>query len=1149
MRRALLIGICLFSIFSHVEAYVEDQVQLKLILFQIEENHGVEFNYDDILIRSKTLAIENQFKITDVDEFLKRVLPPIGLSHLKINKKTYVIIPYSNDRQEIIKSAQKYMTNVGLSTENLTHINTISPIKITVSGRVTDDTEEGIPGVNIVIEGTQNGVITDVDGNYIIDVEENTVLIFSFVGYRTVRIPVNNQSVINVQLEENTTALDEIVVIGYGSVKKSDLTGAISSIKGDEISSTPITSFDQGLQGRAAGVQVVQVSGRPGGETSIRIRGTSSISAGNEPLYVIDGMYVISNASETSSGGNRGPKLNPLSSINPNDISSIEILKDASALSIYGSRGSNGVILITTKNGNKGTPTVNLDMYYGTQNIQTKLELLNGESFARFINEVNQDKGFPLDPDYLIPENYGEGTDWQDAIFQNAPIQSYQLSFSGGNNNALYNVSAGYFNQDGIIIGSDFERANLRTNLKLKINKRVTLGTNIGLSLVKSNGVLTNNGTLLPGVSASALLFPPTQPVFDESVRGGYTFEDNRGRNLANPYADAKEVQDNSKNYRALGTIFLTYNIIEGLQYKLNFGFDAFANRENRFVPNYLKRTESNNGEAVVSTVNGLSWLLEHTFSYNNKFGDRHSIDAVAGFTTQAFSSERLFTFSLDFDDNITGYNSIQLGNKPQTPITGVSEWGIISYLARVNYIFDDKYLFTISGRVDGSSKFGINHKYAFFPSGSFAWRISSEDFFPENAFINFAKFRFSYGVIGNEDIGSYNSLSTVGLVGEGSFGNTETYKGKGPLRLANPDLVWEKANQFDGGVDLDVLESRINLNFDYYLRFTSDLLLDDQVSYTTGFGSSVRNIGSIRNQGVELSLNTVNIEKDFRWTTTANIGYNVNEVTSLAKDGLDIFIPAAIHLPSGWSILRIGEPVGSFFGLVSDGIFQSTEEIQNSPVLAGQKLTGSVQPGDRKYKDINGRDSEGKLTGVPDGVIDEADRSVIGSANPKLTWGLTNKFEYKGFDLNIFIQGAQGHQLANVNLFEIGLLTAETNVLKEYYENRWTEQNPTNKYPRLNPDSNDRATFSDAYLEDASYIRIQNISLGYRFKASLLDRLSMSNARVYVSGNNIKTFTKYSGFSPEGNAFGTSTLFRGIDFGGYPAATSLIFGIQLTFK
>ncbi len=1137
----LLCALSLVSLPGITSSQIEEGIPLKIVLQNIEKEHNVKFNYDESLIEDKHVshwrALEGNLRTQ-----LELVLAPLKLGYKQITRRNYVII--ENESSNVQQSKKVIIQNQAPQKNT---------DQIRVKGVITSKTDNStIPGVNITVKGTILGTVTDLHGNYEIDVDENGVLVFSFVGYKNVTVNVGGRSIIDIVLEEDIQALDEIVVIGYGVVRKSDLTGSLSSVSGEEISKVPVTSFDQALQGRAAGVQVRQVTGKPGGETSVRIRGTSSITAGNEPLYVIDGMMITSNSSATTAGGNRGPALNPLASINPSDIESIEILKDASATAIYGSRGSNGVVLVTTKMGKAGQSNISLDMYYGMQEVSKNLDVLNAEDFVYFVNKVDSDKGFPLDPDYLIPEKFGEGTDWQNALFRQAPIQSYQLNFNGGETKTKYMVSAGYFKQDGILVGSDFERLNFRINLEREVSEKINLGANIGISRIKSNGVLTNAGTLLPGVSMTALLFPPTLPVLDPNQTGGYTYDDytgrdDRHRNLVNPYADAVEVQDNATNMRVIGTVFGTYEIMESLVYKLNFGFDSFSSKENRFVPNFLKRTEANNGEAVVATLNGASWLLENTVSYNKIFGTDHKLDAVVGFTTQAFSSEGLWAATLDFADNKTGYYAIQNGMKPQPSITYSSEWGMISFLGRVNYILKDKYLFTATGRVDGSSKFGENNRYGYFPSGSFAWRISNEEFFPKNETFSNLKARVSYGVIGNSDIGNYGSLSTVAVVGEGTFTNDQSYNGTAPLRYANPSLRWERANQFDGGLDFDMFGGRIIGTLDYYYRLTSDLLLDDQITATSGFTSTIRNIGSVINDGFEFGLNTVNIDKEVNWSSGIVFSVNNNKVGNLTE-GKDVLISGALWLPTGWSILREGQPIGTFYGYQSDGVFQSEAEIQEGPLLISQAASGSAKPGDRRYKDIGSRDVSGNLTDQPDGIIDEADRTVLGQASPKFIWGFNNTVTYKNFDLSVFIHGISGNQVANVNLFEIGFLNGETNVLQDHYDNSWSEENAGGIYPRINPDRNDQGFFSDAYLEDGSFIRLQTLSLGYSFASGVLEKMRMSKFRAYVSGTNLFTYTDYSGYDPEVNAFGQNTLFQGADYGGYPTAKSVVVGIQITF-
>lgn len=1003
-----------------------------------------------------------------------------------------------------------------------------------------------LPGVTIRIKNASEGTTTGIDGSYSLPAAKGATLVFSYTGFESKEVVVGNEPVINLSLESSASVLKDVIIVAYGTVKKSDLTGAVSSISSEDLIRTAPVSLDQALQGRAAGVQVTQVSGRPGGQTSIRIRGSSSINAGNEPLYVIDGMLITSDNGELTAGGTAGAALNGLSAISPGDIERIEILKDASATALYGSRGSNGVVLITTKRGKSGRASINFDTYYGVQNVTKQLDMLNGEEFAHYMNNFSKDSGLPLDARYLIPENIGEGTDWQKAIFRQAALQSYQLSANGGNETTQYAISGGYYKQDGVILNSDFERFNIRSNLDQKINSWLKVGSSISLSKITSKGVLTGaqssgTGTLLPGATTSALLFPPTLPVLDPQEPGGYTFEDDRGRNIGNPVADALETDNISNNSRAIANVYGVLTLARGLSFKASAGVDGFSVKDNRFVPNFLKRTEPNNGDAVVATVSGQSWLTEFTLNYNTKIGDRHVFDALIGNTYQGFHSERLFAFALDFPDNRTGWHNLGSALNPQPASTGESNWGIISYLGRVNYGFDNRILVTLTGRVDGASKFGENNKYGFFPSGSVAWKLHEEDFMKRLGWFYTLKTRVSYGVIGNQDIFPYASLATVGTIAQGVFNNNEAYLGQEPLRYPNPDLKWERTSQFDFGIDAEFAKGRVGATFDLYQKQTTDLLLFTPLPTTTGFSGALFNIGSLRNRGLELALNTRNIEGAFSWQTDFNISMNRNEITDLAQDK-DIPVPGVLTVPAGWSILREGEAIGTFYGLLSDGIFQTNEEAANSPHLKAQ----NPKAGDRKYKDINGRDAQGKLTGVPDGVVDEADRTIIGDANPDFIWGITNKFSWKGLDLSVFIQGSQGNQIVNAYLFEIGSLNAETNVLKEFYDNRWTPENPNNEYPKVNPA--ERNIFSDAQVEDGSFVRIKNITLGYSLPARLIKRAKFSNFRIYGSVNNLKTFTQYRGYDPEVNAFGQSHLLQGIDYGGYPLATSIIGGIQIGF-
>jgi TonB-linked SusC/RagA family outer membrane protein len=1015
---------------------------------------------------------------------------------------------------------------------------------ISVKGKVVAaNSGDELIGVN-VLTSSDAGTITDIDGNFEITVAEGDSLKFSYIGFTEYSVQVLSKDFLNISLSEKSSLLDEVVVVAYGTVKKSDLTGAVSSISSEDIQKVHATSVDQALQGRAAGVQVSQVSGRPGGETSIRIRGTSSINAGNEPLYVIDGMLMNTDNGQVNVGAAAGSSLNGLAAINPADIESIEILKDASATALYGSRGANGVVLITTKKGGEGRNNITFNSYFGVQRIQKKLDVLNGQEFANYINTYNKEQGFPVDVRYFIPEEIGEGTDWQEAILRAAPIQSYQLSLTGGNKSTSYAVSGGYFKQEGIIINSNFERYNFRVNLENNFTDRLKVGANVGLSHINSKGVLTGSqgsGTLLPGATVSAVLFQPNLAVLNKNGPGGYVFQDDRGRNIGNPVADALETDNLSLNSRVIGSMFADYKILSNLSLKASLGIDGFSVKENRYVPNFLKRTEPNNGEAAVGTVSGISWLTELTLNYNKKIGKIHSIDALAGYSIQGFQAERLFAFALDFQDNRTGYHSLTSALNPQPPATGESQWGILSYFGRANYILKDKYLLTLTGRLDGSSKFGQQSKYGFFPSLSIAYKLHNEPFIQNLDLFSTLKVRMSYGTIGNQEIASFTSLATVGPAGQGTFTNGESYIGFQPLRFPNPELRWERTNQADLGVDMEFMEGRIGVVLDAYVKNTNDLLLNTPIPTTSGFSSYLSNIGKLRNTGFELGINTRNLTGSFIWDTNANISFNRNEIRALVDDN-DIPVPGVLQVPTGWSFLRVGQPIGTFFGLKSDGLFQSDEEAQQAAVLAGQK----AEAGDRKYVDWNGRDEQGNLTNTPDGRISEADRQVLGQAAPDFIWSMTNSFEYKNFDLSIFVNGSHGNSMVNAYLFEIGTLLGETNVLRSTWENRWTAENPNNIYPKVAP--SERNVFSDAQIEDASFIRIKNVGLGYTIPAALANRVNIAKCRVYGNVSNLWTFTKYTGYDPEVIAFGQNSLLQGIDYGGYPLSRTIQGGVQLTF-
>jgi len=1015
-----------------------------------------------------------------------------------------------------------------------------------ITGLITDkENAEPLIGVNITLKGSNNGVVSSEKGNYEIKAKVGDIIVFSYVGYQTTEVTVVNNLVIDLGMTSEAALLDDIVIVAYGQVKKSDLTGSVSSISGEAISRSAPISVDQALQGRAAGVQVTQVSGRPGGETSIRIRGTSSINAGNEPLFVIDGMLITNDNNQLNGGAVAGSPLNGLASINPADIESIEILKDASATAMYGARGSNGVVIISTKRGKAGTSRISFDSYQGMQTVTKKLPVLTGQEFAQYMNAFNADAKLPVDVRYFIPERIGQGTDWQEAIFRQARMQSYQLNLSGGNNKTRFAVSGGYVSQDGIIINSDFKNYTFRINVDHEVNSWIKTGASLSSSNIQSKGVLTGaqssgTGVLLPGSVTTALLFPSSLPVLDSTRAGGYTYQDDRGRNLANPVADALETDNISTNVRTIGNFNTIFTVAKGLSFKVNLGADIFSVSENRYVPNFLKRGESTNGAAVLARINGRSWLAEYTMNYDKVIGD-NQFNFLIGNTYQGFFSERIFLFTFDFQDNRTGYHAISAGLNPQPPGNGESSWGMISYLSRFNWTHKDKLLFTLTGRVDGSSKFGVNNKYGFFPSAALAYKLHKEDFISDLNIFSTFKVRLSYGIIGNQEIASFSSLATIGNLGEGVFDGTEFYKGKEPLRYPNPDLKWERTHQADLGIDMEFNEGKVSLVFDVYQKRTRDLLLYAPLPTTSGFGYYLTNIGGLKNTGVELALTTTNLDNKLFWSTTFNISHNRNIITALASER-EIPIGGILNVPTGWSILKKGEAIGTFYGYKSAGLFQSAEELKSAAKIKGQ----TPALGDRRYVDINGRDSKGVLTLGPDGFIDEADRIPIGRATPDLTFGIINNFRYKGFDFSFFFQGMWGNDLINANLLEIGSLNGEANVLRDYWENRWTPQNTNTIYPKVNP--SERNILSDAQVESGSFLRIKNISLGYTLPKSWLAKARVSQLRLYVTANNIYNFTKYTGYDPELFAFGQSSLLQGVDYGGYPMSRTLFAGIQITF-
>jgi len=1040
---------------------------------------------------------------TTVGQLLKSTVSKLGYTVEYAEDGTILIFDFSaNNDNDIVEQEQS-----------------------TVSGTVTDPTGMPIPGVNVIEKGTSNGVVTDFDGEFAIEVAPDAVLIFSYLSYETVEMPVDGQNQMNITMETSASALEEVVVVGYGQSKRRNLTGSVGSIKASELEAQPINSFDQALQGRVAGVQVTQASNAPGGGISIRIRGGNSISASNDPLYVIDG-FPITNPAPASGASNSSMYSSPLSFINPSDIVSVEVLKDASATAIYGSRGANGVVLVTTKRGKEGPMIIEFGSYYGMQKITRTLDILDAEGQTTSKNEQLINLGYGErygDPDGnypMSPSEYGEGTDWQNEVFRVAPIQNHQLTLSGGSEKIRYLISGNYYDQDGIVIASNFKRYTSRLNLDAEMSDGINVGTNFTVSRSINNSVNEVGGNSLV---ALALKYSPANPIFDENgnwqllnVGPGSGFG-----SYANPVAVANTTTNELVTDRLLSNVYANIDLMEGLTARLSLGVDLYNSRRDIFYTPETLIGYNLNGYGSNGSVSNLNLLNENTITYTKDLKN-HSFDLLGGITFQSNREERTFVEAQDFPNYTLGANNLGLANTPLPPEGTVREWGLNSYLSRINYRFMDKYLFTLTGRVDGSSRFGTKNKYAFFPSGAFAWRISDEDFLEDIETLSNLKFRVSYGSTGNDGIGLYRSLSEYNTA-RTVFNDIEVLTNEAS-RLANPGLKWEKTNQFNIGLDLGIVDNRFRFTTNYYIKTTSDLLLNVKLPSTTGFTSVLQNVGSIQNKGFEFSLNTINTTGAFHWTTNANISFNQNEVLSLANS--DEYL-----VNSGFStlIVREGEPLGSFYGNVFDGIWQSQEEIDN----AGEVARSGDMPGAMKYKDIDGN-----------GIFNESeDRTILGNGLPDFFYGITNNFSYKSFDLSIFFQGVQGNEIYNSTRAEIGRSDPTVPLLRTVYENAWRSDNPSNRYPAIKQWR--YTNTSSNFVEDGSFVRLKNVTLGY----SLLTNSDFfQSARIYISGQNLLTFTEYSGYDPEVNSTFNSNVSYGIDAFAYPLARTIMLGAKVQF-
>jgi TonB-linked SusC/RagA family outer membrane protein len=1042
---------------------------------------------------------------------------------------------------------------------------------IKIIGTVTDDHGETVIGATVKVKGSTNGTLSNINGNYTISIPNDKVtLVYSYIGLVSKEELVGTRKVINVVLNQNSTSLSEVVVVGYGQVNRKDLTGSVGSVNVAELGKAPVKSFDDALAGRVAGVQVTSPDGQPGAAPAIVIRGGNSVTQDNSPLYVIDG-FPIENYNNNA--------------INPADIESIDILKDASSTAIYGARGANGVIIITTKKGKTGAPVVTYDSYYGIQSNTNTVKVMDPYNYLKYTLEVDSVNAYNADytlynvysPLYnptgtLTVDAYANAPsiDWQSQIFRKSAMQSHNVSIRGGTKDTKYTVSGSFVNQDGTVIGSGFKRYQTRLILDQNLGDKLKVGINANYSYIimggdQVGGTFTTADPLListwryrpmaaPGQDLNALLTGAQDPAVITATNYEW-----------NPILTATQQINNKYNSLLTANAYIDYSILKDLRLKMSGGINVSNLETDRFNTS-ISRLGSpistlGQGGPNGSVTNGqlINLVNENTLTYNKVFAKKHMLNILTGFSIGQNTTSSNSFGALKVPNESLGVNGLSQGT-PSVITTYKSVNTLASFLGRVNYSYDSKYLATASFRADGSSKFLGGNVWGYFPSGSLAWHISQEDFLKNNKIVSDVKLRTSYGIIGNNrvnDEATYALLGTGASVGglAGSYSaNGVLINGTYPINLANPALKWESTIETDFGLDLGFLNQRITLTTDVYNKTTSNLLLNASLPGSSGYLSAFQNIGSVQNKGLEISLSTINItKKDFSWSSSFNISFNRNKVLSLTSG--QQYLTTIVKWEAGNTIAaspgfiaQIGQPVGMFYGLTSNGVYQLSDFTQTSPGVyalnAGVPYYGTagktVKPGYWKYQDS-----------YADGVIDVNDAGVIGNPNPKFIGGFTNNFTYKGFDLNVFFQFSYGNQIMNVNriLMEGGGGISNVQGANQFatYDDRWTPANPSNTYAVATAGGSQPAFYSSRDVEDGSFIRLKTVNLGYRFNTDLIKKAGMSSLRIYVSAQNLYTWTKYSGLDPEVNSF-QSALTPGIDYSAYPRAKVITMGLDLSF-
>lgn len=1097
----------------------------------IKQQTGYVSLYDDKDLASKVVSIN--VKNSTVDEVVRECLKDLPFTFKIVNKN--ILIKHSPASTEQNLSLKKQQDRL-------------------VKGRVVDNKNNPIPGVSVRVKGSTIATVTNATGGYSISTPSGATLVFTMIGFAVQEIPVGSNESINVTLLEESSALNEVVVIGYGTQKKANITTAVSSVSAENIKERPALNFGEAIAGQMAGVQVQQTGGAPGGEgLSIRVRGVGSITQSNDPLYVVDGYPMEGSAFRL---------------LNTADIESVQVLKDASSTAIYGSRGANGVIIVTTKKGKVGPPTINVSTFAGFQQIGKKIDMMNRDQYVEwFIDGRNQAwldaKVIPTDPDqsphttadpnsrrnlysgattqYNIPDGTGgykynfmdpasvatmPDNDWQDLLFRTALTTQNEVSVSGGTENTKYTFSGSYAKQDGIVLGTNYDRFNFRSNINSQVSKRINLGAN--LMAYTSNAREQESGKYSPVMFA--LQLPSIFPLQNEDGTYGSMVRnpDILAGDVANPIGVAEQVLNTRKRYGWLGTVSGELEILKSLKYKVNINGGIQDNQQKIYEASYIDLDASKAprpARAVNQRGTDYDWVIENTLNYAQTFGEKHAFSGLVGYTTQKHTFNNMFGEARGFaNDEIKTLNAGTM----YALTSNDSEYSMISYLGRVNYAYNDKYLLTATFRGDGSSRFGMNRRWGTFPSLSVGWRVSQEKFMQGFKQISDLKIRGGYGIVGNNRIGDY---SAIGLLTSGFYPTGNSLQNTAnPSTMENMDLGWEKTRQYNLGFELGLINDRIRIEGDFYDSQSIDLLLNVPLPVITGYSTQIQNIGKVQNRGMEFLVTTKNLLGGFKWSTNFNISFNKNKVLAVGPDDRPIY--GSAPNANNAFITTIGSPIASFYGYRYEGVFMSQQDLDRYPHLSADKV------GDGRYADING-----------DGVLDQNDKTILGDNNPDFIAGMTNNFSYKNFSLGVQFTASYGAKLFSFYKRMVGIYHGDRNGMIEQVDRWRSDEQPGDgvHFRATRTPSGWQRDPSSAWIQDASYLRLRNVNLAYDFNKSFAEKLRLRGLRVYVTGTNLFTIANYTGYDPETSSEGTG-LTKGGDYLGYPTARTFIFGANFTF-